>query len=50
MDKLAAKKNLSVNVTDDGIAIVKLDQADSKVNTLNTNLSDEMGALLNQLV
>ncbi len=45
-----AGKNVTYTVTNDGIAIVKLDLQGSKVNTLNLSLNEEMGPLLDKLV
>lgn len=46
----APAKNLKVSVTEDGIAIVRLDLQGSKVNTLNSNLSGEMVSVMSDLV
>ncbi len=43
-------KNVKYSITDDGIAVVKLDMQNSKVNTLGMNLSDEMTYLMQKLV
>ena len=40
---------ISVNRTEEGVAILTLDATDSKVNTINTQLGDEMAAALQQL-
>eukprot|EP01119_Soliformovum_irregulare_P005222 TRINITY_DN167_c0_g1_i1.p1 TRINITY_DN167_c0_g1~~TRINITY_DN167_c0_g1_i1.p1 ORF type:complete len:776 (-),score=290.23 TRINITY_DN167_c0_g1_i1:117-2444(-) len=43
------KKNATLTVRDDGVALVRFDQPDSKVNTLNESLTKEFGAIMDQI-
>jgi len=42
-------QTITIRRTDEGVAIITLDAPDSKVNTINTQLGDEMAAALQQL-